>query len=200
MKLAKNLASILILILLSSCSVFNSGTAHLKYTVMDATFDDIEYENSEKLSDVSASIRRVQHPKAYGKWNINVNIAPSIHFDKNRFTTDETFINEQGIVEKHPDIMLKRLSSFANLKLTTHTPIGAFVLTGGFGGTFYDLSDGRGLDTLKTREIRKLDLAYVGFFSDRFFVLVGPRYYKEAFEQFIFAFRIGFFWGDFKKN
>ncbi len=199
MDLAKYLALVLILLICSSCSIFNSGTLHLKYSISDAKFDGVKYKNSKRLSDVSFSIRKVQHPKAYGKWNINLKLSPSIHFDKTEFTTSESFINNDGFVEKHPDIMLKRLSGFGNLKLSTHTPVGAFVLTAGFGGSFYKLSSSNGLETLKTREIRKLDLAYVGFLTKRIFILAGPRYYKDSFEQYIFAFRIGYFWSDVKK-
>ena len=44
--------------------------------------------------------------------------------------------------------------------------------------------------------IRRIDFAYVAFFSKRFFFLMGPRYYREQYETFVFAMRLGYFWGD----
>ncbi|MCO4795123.1 MAG: hypothetical protein KC493_15505 [Bacteriovoracaceae bacterium] len=162
-----------------------------------AKFEGVTYENKERLSDVSFSVRNVQHPKKYGLWNFNVGITPSIHYDKIRYGTLALRTNNSGVIEKYPDLMFQRLSLLANLAASWHTPMGAFVLKTGFGGAFYNLNDGQGFDTFKTREIRKVDLAWVAFMSKRFFVLMGPRYYVEQFEQFTFAFRIGYFWGRF---
>jgi hypothetical protein len=179
----------------SGCSLLNSGSFNLKYTKAKATFEGVTYENKEPLSNVSFSVRNVQHPKKYGKWNLNVRITPSIHYDKTRYGTLAQRINSEGQAENYPDLLFQRLSIMGNLAGSWHTPIGAFVLKAGFGGAFYNLDDGQGFDTFRTREIRKLDLAWVTFLSKKFFVLMGPRYYVEQFEQYTFAFRIGYFWG-----
>lgn len=185
----------LIFLLGYGCSLLNSGSVNLKYTKATATFEGVTYENKERLSDVSFSVRNVQHPQKYGKWNFNVRITPSIHFDKIRYGTLAQRTNAQGQIEQYPDLLFQRLSLMGNLAASWHTAIGAFVLKAGFGGAFYNLDDGQGFDTFRTREIRKVDLAWVAFLSKRFFVLLGPRYYVEQFEQYTFAFRIGYFWG-----
>ena len=179
----------------SGCSLLNSGSFNLKYTKAKATFEGVTYENKEPLSNVSFSVRNVQHPKKYGKWNLNIRITPSIHYDKTRYGTLAQRTNSEGQTENYPDLLFQRLSIMGNLAGSWHTPIGAFVLKAGFGGAFYNLDDGQGFDTFRTREIRKLDLAWVAFLSKKFFVLMGPRYYVEQFEQYTFAFRIGYFWG-----
>lgn len=187
------------IILLNSCAVtklLNSGTVHAKYTVVKAKFDGVNYENKERLGTVSFSVRNVQHPREFGKWNFNIRLTPSVHFDNITYQTGHPDPVRSG--ESMPDINVKRLIGMGNLKFSTHTPIGAFVLTGGFGGAVSKLDDGRGLNTIKTTEIRRLDLAYVGFFAKRFFFLAGPRYYKEQYESFVFAFRVGIFWGRVK--
>lgn len=195
MNLGKLPLLFLIVLLGQSCSLLNSGSVNLKYTMAKARFEGITYENKERLSDVSISVRNIQHPEKYGIWNFNVSITPSIHLDRNRYGTLATRLNAKGEVEQYPDLVFQRLSLMGNLAASWHTPFGAFVLKGGFGGAFYNLDDGQGFDTFKTREIRKIDLAWIAFMSKRFFVLMGPRYYVEQFEQYTFAFRIGYFWG-----
>lgn len=191
-----------ILFSLSSCSVLsllNSGTAHLKYTVAKAKFNDITYENKNRLGNVSVSVRNVQHPKAWGVWNSNLKITPSLHFDSQTYQTGEKQTLSNGLEENYPDITVKRLMSFANLKWTNHTPIGSFALTAGFGGGIIKTDDGQGLNSVTTREIRRVDFAYTAFFAKRGFFLMGPRYYRGRNESFVFAFRLGLFWGDVKK-
>lgn len=195
MNLGKLPLLFLITLLGQSCSLLNSGSVNLKYTMARAKFEGVTYENKERLSDVSISVRNIQHPEKYGPWNFNVSISPSIHLDRNRYGTLATRLNSQGEIEQYPDLVFQRLSLMGNLAASWHTPVGAFVLKGGFGGAFYNLDDGQGFDTFKTREIRKIDLAWVAFMSKRFFVLMGPRYYVEQFEQYTFALRIGYFWG-----
>ncbi|HAZ14990.1 MAG: hypothetical protein A2X86_17725 [Bdellovibrionales bacterium GWA2_49_15] len=177
-----------------SCSLLNSGTATVKYTEADATFNGVRYENAEKLKDVSFTVKTIQHPSRYRLWNLNFRINPSIHLDRTTFITDETFTNQQGEQEVYPTLYMTRLMGFANFKANMHTPIGGFVLAAGFGGSVYRLTDNAGLDTMKTREVRKLDFAYVAFLSRRFFIHIGPRYIREAYEQYIFAIRLGIFW------
>jgi hypothetical protein len=184
----------IIVLTLNSCAItrlLNSGTVNIKYRVSEATFDGVTYEEKERLTDPSFSIRNVQHPKSHGRWNFNVRITPSIHYDDTTYGT----LAKKPTGEAYPDINLKRFIGFANLKSTFHTPVGAFALSAGFGGTVYKLDDGQGLETIKTREIRRLDLAYYAFFSRKFFLLMGPRYYKAGHETYIFAFRLGYFWG-----
>ncbi|MDC1175311.1 hypothetical protein OAT67_07935 [Bacteriovoracaceae bacterium] len=176
--------------------LLNSGTGNIKYTVSETKFNDIKYENKSRIGNVSFSIRNVQHPKTYGKWNMNLKISPSLHADDTTYQTAHTYINTSGALATLPDINVKRLMMLANLKLTTHTPIGAFALSGGFGGGVIKTKDGQALDSVTTREVRRIDLAYYTFFTDRFFLLMGPRYYREASESFVFAFRLGYFWGS----
>lgn len=190
---------ILILPFFTGCSLLsllNSGTANLKYTVAETKFNDIKYENKSRIGDVSFSIRNVQHPKIHGRWNINLRPSPSLHADTMTYQTGHTRVNSDGVTETLPNIKVKRLMMLANLKLTTHTPIGAFALSAGFGGGVIKTEDGQGLDTITTREVRRIDLAYYGFFTDRFFLLMGPRYYKEQNESYVFSFRLGYFWGS----
>ncbi|MDD0853423.1 hypothetical protein HBN50_09955 [Halobacteriovorax sp. GB3] len=163
----------------------------MKYTVSRAEIDDVLYENKARLSDVSISVRNIQHPKQHGRWGMNLKLSPSIHLDRHTFSTLST--REDGT--RYPDIKLRRLSVLGNLKLSTHTPIGAFVLTGGFGGAAKKMTSPGVLDTIRTTEVRKIDFAWIGFLSRRFYVLIGPRYYREQFEQYTFAFRLGYFWG-----
>lgn len=189
---------LLIIPFLPSCAVFrllNSGTTHVKYTVAKAKFDNITYENKQRLGDVSFSIRNVQHPKKYGKWAMNLRLSPSIHLDKTTYSTLEKYTNENGNYVTRPDIEVRRLMTLANIKATTHTPIGAFALSAGFGGGVIKKDDERGLDTITTREVRRIDFVYYGFFAKRFYFLMGPRYYKEENESYQFAFRLGYFWG-----
>ncbi|MGB0455117.1 MAG: hypothetical protein ACPGJV_15515 [Bacteriovoracaceae bacterium] len=162
----------------------------MKYTDTEATFNGVKYENIEKIKEVSVSIKNVQNPAKYGKWNFNIKLRPSIHFDRFTYTP----INESDRMD-NPDVKIRRLSVFANLKATAHTPIGAFVLKGGYGRTGHRATDTDGLDTYRTREIRKLDLSWVMFASKHIFFMIGPRYYKEQYESYVFAFRIGYFWG-----
>jgi hypothetical protein len=86
------------------------------------------------------------------------------------------------------------LAGFGNLKLILHTPIGAFAATGGFGGALSKFDKMNGSDYKRT-EIRKVDFVYYRFLTKRIFLLMGPRYYKEQYEQVTFAFRLGYFWG-----
>lgn len=189
-----------IFLFFSSCSVLNSGTANVKFSVAEATFDNIKYKNKNRLSDISASVRNVQHPKPYGEWAINLKISPSIHFDRFTFEQDQIVRDSLGNSITLPEIKIDRFSGMGNLKLTTHTPIGAFALSGGFGGTLFRQRDGLGLNTLRTGEISKVELVWVGFFSERFFVLMGPRYFKESYDSVVFAIRLGYFWGDMTKS
>lgn len=176
--------------------LLNSGTVSVKYRVSEATLDEVDYEAKERLTNPSFSIRNIQHPKAHGKWSANFKITPSLHYDDTDYQTGKTALNtETGITETLPNINIKRGIAIANAKLTTHTPIGAFALSAGFGGTVYKMTDGKGLDTIKTREVRRIDLVWSAFLSRRVFVLTGPRYYHAGYESYIFAFRIGYFWG-----
>lgn len=179
----------------SSCAIFNSGTVHVKYTDVRADFNNVRYENVEKWGDLSVSVRGVQHPKLYGPWNINLSLDPSIHYDRQSFTTQETFLNAEGQRQRYPDLRQSRLSILGNLKLTTHTPIGTFTLSTGFGEGVTRIS-GSGDTTMTTVQIRKIDFTYSFFVSERFFVLMGPRYYKENHDEFLMAIRLGYFWGD----
>lgn|GEM_PF-1608356 len=181
--------------LTTSCSLMNSGTANLKYTSDKAKFNDVNYANRERLKDVSFSIKNVQNPHSLPKWNFNIRITPSIHYDRNSYGTLQTYQNEYGEIVTMPDIHISRLMAFSNLQFNTHTPFGSFVLAGGFGGSLYHLTDGAGLDTWRTREVRKADFVYVAFLSRRWFIHIGPRYIKDDNEQYVFAIRIGYFWG-----
>lgn len=186
-------------ILLSSCSaakLLNSGTVHLKYAVSRATFNGQLYENKSRLSNVSGSIRNVQHPNGK-KWDINLRIRPSIHFHNTTYQSGGTRISPTtSLLETLPDINIKRLSGIGNIKLTLHTPIGQFGAAGGFGGTLYKLREEGYYETVKTSEIRKLEFAYTGFLSKRIFVILGPRYFNDGNEQYVFALRLGYFWGS----
>lgn len=178
-----------------SCSLLNSASVNIKYRVARAEIDGVTYENKERISDVSLSIRNIQHPRSHGRWNMNLRLTPSLHYDKTTFGTLATCENSDGDMEPCPDLRLKRLSALGNLKLTTHTPIGAFVLAAGFGGAVKKMTNLWGMDHTTTSEIRKIDFAWVAFISKRFYILMGPRYYKEQFEQYTFAIRLGYMWG-----
>lgn len=179
---------------LSSCAVFNSATMHVKYTDVRADFDGIRYENEEKWGNLSVSVRGVQHPKVYGPWGINLSLSPSLHFDRQSFFTDETFVNVMGESERYPRIKQSRLAALGTLKLSTHTPIGSFTLSGGFGEALTKIR-GKGLDTLRTVQMRKIDFAYSFFLTERVFIMIGPRYYQENHDEFLMALRVGYFWG-----
>lgn len=183
----------------ASCSILNSGTVHLKYRDGTAKFNDVTYEIEENLSDLSVSIRNVQHRNEFENWDFNIRLTPSIHLDRQTFGTLETFTNERGEEEQFPTIRNRRLSSFANAKANWHTPMGQFVLTSGFGGAVYKRRSSR-MNHISTTEIRKVDFVWLGFISDRVFVMLGPRYYVEQFEQFVFAFRIGMYWDEIPKR
>ena len=60
----------------------------------------------------------------------------------------------------------------------------------------FRLTDTEGLDTYRTREVKKIDFSWIAFFSNRMFVMMGPRYYEEAYESYVFQFRIGYMFGD----
>lgn len=188
---------ILILPSLQGCAVFrllNSGTANIKYKTSTAKFNDIEYQNKTKINNFSASIRNVQHPKKYGKWNFNIGLSPSISFTNQVYGT--LHVNPNSPVGAPlPDISLQRLITMANIGMHIHTPAGSFNFKAGYGRTLSDISDGQGLDTVTSKPIRKLDLAYIAFFSKRWFFQTGPRYYKEEFESFAWSIRLGIFWG-----
>lgn len=179
---------------LSSCAVFNSGTVHVKYTDVRADFEGVRYENEEKWGNLSVSIRGVQHPKVYGAWNINLTLSPSIHYDRQTFSTQQTFINELGERQRYPNVQQSRLAALGNLKLSTHTPIGSFTLSGGFGEALTKIR-GKGLDTLRTVQMRKIDFVYSFFVTERIFILMGPRYYQENHDEFLMALRVGYYWG-----
>lgn len=178
-------------LILSSCSLFNAATVHLKYSDGEATIEGNQYELKKRLGNVSASVRQVEHPKSHSRWDMGFKLAPSIHLDKFTFQTGKLDENQKQM----PDLDYKRLSGIANVKLSTQTPAGQFVLTAGFGAAVFKLKDGAAIDTMRTGEVTKLDLAYVVFPAKRFFILMGPRYYKSDFEQYTFALRIGYFWG-----
>lgn len=195
MKFIKLAAYLLLIFTMYSCSIFNSGNVHLKYTTSKAKFNNVSYENENRMADISISVKKVQHPKNHGPWDFNLGITPSIHFDRQKYSTNQTFINSNSQIENYEDILVKRGLVFFNIGATTHTPIGQFVIKAGFGGELYEQRGEFGFDTIKTREVRKIDFNYIGFFSERFFILMGPRYLVNSYEQFIFAFRVGFFWG-----
>lgn len=185
----------LFLLLCQGCAIFNSGTAHIKYTHIKAKFNHIPYENKEKLGSLSFSVRNVQHPSSYPRFATTISLDPSIHYDRQRFTTDRVQLTPEGILEHYPEVRISRFSAFANIKWTTHTPIGQFVLSGGYGVGANKIENSRELSSFRTRAIRKLDLHYVGFLTERIFFLFGPRIYKDQKEEAVFAFRIGYFWG-----
>jgi hypothetical protein len=189
-----NFILLIVAFILSSCSIFNAGTVHLKYSDGDATLEGTKYELKKRLGNVSASIRQVEHPKKASKWGFGVKLSPSIHLDRFTFQTGQMADYGNGLV-KMPDLKYKRLSTLGNLKFGMHSPLGQLVLTGGYGLGVFRLDDGASVDTLKTGDVIKVDLAYIGFFTKRFFLLMGPRYYKSDFEQYTFAFRLGYFWG-----
>lgn len=122
-------------------------------------------------------------------------ISPSIHFDRQLFHPVNVGENIPGTESFVPDLTKSRLSILGNLKFTTHTPIGAFVLTGGYGQSFFKLSKETGAESYRTSQIRKLDFVYMAFFARRFYFMFGPRYYREKSNEFVVAARIGFFWG-----
>ncbi len=197
--LNKLLAAIFLLWILSSCGttkLLNSGTVHVKYTVSRATFNDHLYENKTRLGNISGSIRNVQHP-AGRRWAANFKLVPSVHFSNTDYVSGGSRISTTtSLIEPLPDINIKRLSGLGNLKLTFHTPIGQFTFNGGFGGTVYKFKEVGFYETFKTSEIRKLGMAYTGFFTKRFFVMIGPRYFNDGNEQYVFAARLGYFWGN----
>jgi hypothetical protein len=204
MKLRNLIALFIFITLINSCSssdmLLNSGTVHVKYTVSNATFNGELYENKTRLGSVSASIRNTEHPSGK-KWGASFKIHPSIHFSNTTYQSGGTRISSTtGILENLPEINIKRLSTLGSLKLNFHTPIGQFSLTGGFGGTLYKLKEKGTYETIKTSEIRKLGLAYTGFFTKRFFVMIGPRYFNDGNEQYVFAARLGYFWGKASSN
>lgn len=204
MKLFKISLILIALLALSSCSstdmLLNSGTVHVKYTVSNATFDGQLYENKNRLGNISASIRNVSHPEGKN-WGASFKLHPSIHFSNTTYQSGGTRISHRtGLLENLPDINIKRLSTLASLKLNFHTPIGQFSLTGGFGGTLYKLKEEGYYETVKTSEIRKLGFAYTGFLTKRFFVMIGPRYFNDGNEQYVFAARLGYFWGKTSGN
>lgn len=184
--------------LLGSCGLINSGTVQLKYTDTEATFRGVKYENKEKLGEVSLSVRNVQHPGKYGPWNFNIRISPSVHFDRFVYVPQEKVYNDAGQDITPGEVKVRRLKGFGNLKAYLHTPIGAFVATYGYGRAAYRQTDSEGLDTYRTREIKKIDFSWIGFFSRRFFVMMGPRYYEESYDSYVFAFRIGYMFGKSK--
>lgn len=187
------------MLLASSCgmlSLLNSGTTHLKYTNSDTTFEDVHYENSEKFGDISFSIRNIQHPKKYGDWDLNVRLRPSLHFDKERYRVKKDQDSLDRDFSEFPEIQIRRLLGFANLKLSAHTPVGAFALTGGLGGALSERRDDGIYRGRSSKLISKVDLVWIAFLSERFYVMLGPRYYREDYEQFVFALRLGYFWSD----
>jgi hypothetical protein len=191
------LAFVLLITFLSSgCAIFNSGTVHLKYSKVKVQFDDVNYQNKERWSDVSFSVRNIQHPSLFQGWATNISIDPSIHYDRQLFRSDETFINAQGVEQNYQDIMIRRLSAFANGKLVTHTGIGQFALSAGYGVGASRYEGHYSLKTIRMVEMRKIDLAYIGFVTDRVFFMMGPRYYREKRDEYILAIRIGYFWGE----
>ena len=198
-----SLITLLVLItFFNSCaltSLLNSGTANIKYRASEAHIHGVAYEEDERVRSPSFSIRNVQHPKAWGKWNLNFKITPSLHLDNQTYVTGATYVDDSGLTQPYPSLNIKRFITLANMKITTHTPIGAFALSGGFGGTVYKMDNGLWLNTVKTREIRRIDLSWYGFISKRFFVLMGPRYYRAGYETYEFAFRIGYFWGKIQR-
>lgn len=183
---------------LISCSLINAGTVQMKYTDTEANFGGVKYENKQKVGNVSLSVRNVQHPKKYGQWNFNIRFSPSVHFDRFTYEAKEKTYAEDGFETTPGDIKIRRLKFFMNAKTNLHTPIGAFVLTGGYGRTVFRLTDTKGLDTYRTREIKKVDFSWIAFLSNRMFLMMGPRYYKEAYESYVFAIRIGYMWGKSK--
>ena len=189
---------LLLTVLFSSCSLLNSGTATIKLSETRATFSGRSYRNREMLSDLSLSVRNIQHPNGFKKWDTNLRFSPSIHFDKTELFTEERLQLPSGEFTDFPDITIERASAFINLKLTAHMPIGQFVATAGKGIAGFRARDGESLNTKRTREITKFEVVYVGFLSRRFFILTGPRYYNDGNEQFVWAFRFGYFWGNIK--
>jgi hypothetical protein len=189
------LAFLLIFFNTQGCSLLNSGTVHMKYTTATARFDGVEYSNKERLKSVSVSARNVQHPSLYPTWATTLSLDPSIHYDTQIYGTQTSKPNKAGKLEPLPDIEIRRLSTFANIKAVQHTPIGSFTFSGGFGLGFSRLKDTRFVDTLKIRGMGKLDLNYVAFITPRFFFMVGPRYYRDSRDEFVVAMRFGYFWG-----
>lgn len=182
------------LLFLFSCSTFNAGTVHLKYLKSTSDIQGVRYENKNRLKDVSASIRSLQHPGGRGMWDFNVRLSPSLHFDNITYVTGAY---DPQRLKQRPPLRYKRLSLLGNLKFSFHSPLGDIVLSGGYGGSLYRLKIRNGsLNTLKTGPLRKIDLVWVGFLTKRVFLLLGPRYYKDRNEQYYFAFRVGYFWGD----
>lgn len=163
----------------------------MKYSDIDAGVEGNRYELKKKLGNVSASIRQMPHPKAYREWDYLVKLSPSIHLD--RFDFQAGASTSSGL---HHDLKYRRLSALGNLKIGFFSPAGQLILTAGFGGGIYTLDDDMGLKTTKTKEVRKFDISYTAFISDRVFLMMGPRYYKASFEQYTFIFRIGYFWGE----
>lgn len=179
--------------LISSCSVFNSGSVNLKYNTFRTTVDGVTYANKRRVSDVSFSVRNVQHPKRHGRWGLNLKPSPSIHYERHTIGTLATARNEDGELEQLPDLDVRRLSLLGSLKLTLHTPIGAFAASAGYGRALSKLKSSQ-MNEYEHQEIRKFDFVWYKFISKRFFVLFGPRYYKSDYDQVTVALRLGFYW------
>ena len=179
--------------LFSSCGLLNSGSVNVKYTSFKVEYQDVTYENEKNLSNLSISVRNLEHASKVGKWNFTTKVSPSFHYEQHTIGTLENRVIN-GVTEQYPDLKLKRLAAFANLKFTFHTPFGAFQATAGFGGATQNIV-GDGKDKYSTTEIRKVDFVYYKFLTRRIFILFGPRYYRDQYEQVTVAFRLGWFWG-----
>lgn len=172
----------------------------MKYRATRATYNNELYENKDRFGNISGSIRHVQHPNGR-KWGANFGITPSIHYSNMRFQSGGTRISSTtGLTEPLPDVKIHRVSLLGNLKFTVHTPIGQFGVAGGFGGSMYRFTEIGNFETIKTTEVRRIDLAYTGFFTERFFFMMGPRYFNygssDGDEEYVFAVRLGYFWGS----
>ena len=166
-----------------------SGTVNLKYTTVKAKFDGVDYVNQDRIKDVSFSIKNVQHPKKHKPWSFNARITPSIHADRNVY-------HPVALDTSLPNYKISRFIGLGNLKLNIHFPIGNLVFAAGFGGTVYKQTSNQGLNTTKTREIKKFEIAWINFLSKRIFLLFGPRIFIDDYETRVFALRLGYFWGD----
>lgn len=180
---------------MQGCALFNSGTTHLKYTASDTKFGEVHYENKEKIGDISFSIRNIEHPERYGRWNSTLRLRPSIHLDKENYRPKKNQRDKIENFDELPDIRIRRFLAFGDLRGSLHTPAGAFVLSLGVGGVLSERRDNGDLNYLKTQKATKIDLAWIAFITRRLFFMTGPRYYNEEYEQFIWSVRLGLFWG-----
>jgi hypothetical protein len=157
-------------LLFSSCGLVNTANVSLRSAQTADPVQGRQYQAKNIPSTMAITVKGVEHPNRYKKWDLGWRWRPSIHLEKAKLVTNEQRRNlDSGAWESYPPLRLRNFMTYANLELATYTPIGSFVLSLGHGVKHQQLIDGQTINQRITVNGSKWELAHLLFFRPRWY-------------------------------